>query len=257
MRAPGPAVYMPVLTVVALLGAWELITRLGHVPSYTLPPVSDVISRSIGHADTLLPAAWVTTREALIGFGLSIGVGIPLAIFIVSSRWVRYSLYPLVVTTQVVPKVAIAPLLVVWFGFGWFPKALLVFLLAFFPIVINAVIGLQSVETEKLYLARSMGANQLQLFWHIRVPQALPSIFGGVKLAATICVIGAVVAEFVGADAGLGFVIQQANGALDATTLFAGILYLSVIGYLLFGLVEVAERLALPWHVSRRQTTSE
>ena len=243
---------MPVLTVALLLGIWELVTRLGWIPAYDVPPMSDVVKACVNQAGTLLPAAWVTTREALIGFGLSIAIGIPLAILLVSSRVIENSLYPLLVTSQVVPKLAIAPLFVIWFGFGWFPKALLVFLLAFFPIVINAVIGLRSVEVEKLYLVQSMGAGRLQTFWRIRLPQSLPAMFGGIKLAATLAVIGAVVAEFVGADSGLGYLIQQANGNLDTITLFAALIYLSVIGYLLFAATEIVERLALPWHVSRR-----
>jgi NitT/TauT family transport system permease protein len=255
LRRPSQAVVLPILTLLLILAAWELVTRLGNIPKFTLPPMSDVVKTSISHHATLIPAALVTTREALIGFALSVVIGVPLAILITSARWVQNSLYPLLVTTQVIPKVALAPLFVVWFGFGWFPKALLVFLLAFFPIVINSVIGLRSVETEKLYLARSMGATRRQTFWRISLPHAMPNIFGGLKLASTLCVVGAVVAEFVGADAGLGYLIQQANATLDAQTLFAGIVYLSLIGYLLFGLVELAERIALPWHVSRRPTT--
>jgi NitT/TauT family transport system permease protein len=249
---PSSGVVMPVLTVALILGVWELVTRAGWVPSYDVPPMSDVVKYCFNAAGTLMPAAWVTTREALIGFGLSIAVGVPLAIIMVSSRMIENSLYPLIVTSQVVPKVAIAPLIVVWFGFGWFPKALLVFLLAFFPVVINAVIGLRSVEIEKLYLVQSMGASRFQTFWRIRLPQALPAIFGGVKLAATLSVIGAIVAEFVGADAGLGYLIEQSNGSLDTVTLFACLVYLSVIGYLFFVITEIVERMALPWHVSRR-----
>jgi NitT/TauT family transport system permease protein len=250
---PSAKVILPVVTVIVLLGIWELVARLGLVASYTLPPVSDVLKNCVTHFSTLFPAAWVTTREALIGFGASIVIGIPLAVLLTSSDVIRNSLYPLLVTTQVVPKVALAPLFVVWFGFGWFPKALLVFLIAFFPVVINSVIGFGSVEVEKLYLVRSMGATKFQMFWRIRFPHALPSIFGGIKVAATLAVIGAVVAEFVGADAGLGYLIQQANAGFDSVTLFAGIVYLSVIGYLLFAATELVERFTIPWHISQRR----
>jgi NitT/TauT family transport system permease protein len=248
----GLSLLAPVLTFVGILAAWEIIVRVADVPAYQVPPVTDVISTMFSQASVLLPASWVTTKEILLGFALSIVVGIPLAVAIVTFRALERSIYPLLVASQVVPKVAIAPLFIVWFGFGIFPKVLLVFLIAFFPVVIGSTIGLKSVEIEKLYLARSMGASSLQMFLRFRLPNALPSIFGGVKLSATLAVIGAVVAEFVGADDGLGYVLQQANGNLDTPLLFAAIGYLTILGVLVFAATELLEKLLLPWHVSHR-----
>jgi NitT/TauT family transport system permease protein len=242
----------PILTFAVILVIWEIVVRVGDVPVYQVPPISDVLQAMVSEASLLMPAAWVTVQEILLGFAASIVIGVPLALLIVTFKPLERTIYPLLVASQVVPKVAIAPLFIVWFGFGIFPKVLLVFLIAFFPVVIDSAVGLKSLETEKLYLARSMGANAFQTFTRLRLPNALPSIFAGVKLSATLAVIGAVVAEFVGADAGLGFVIQQANGNLDTVLLFAGIGYLTLIGVLMFAAVDLLERVMLPWHVSQR-----
>ena len=147
------------------------------------------------------------------------------------------------------PKVAVAPLLLVWFGFGLMPKVLIAFLIAFFPVVINTAVGLAAIEPEKIHLARSMGLGALDTFFKIRLPDALPSIFGGLKISITLAVVGAVVGEFVGGDAGLGYLLMVANGSMDTQLLFAGIVCLTVLGVVLFGLVELAERLAIPRHI--------
>lgn len=246
------SLFLPFITFLVILVIWELVVRIGDVPEYLVPPVSEVISTMFTESSLLLPAAWETIKEILLGFGLSIAIGIPLAVLIVTFRFLERTIYPLLVASQVVPKVAIAPLFIVWFGFGIFPKVLLVFLIAFFPIVISGAIGLKAIEREKLYLAASMGAGPMQVFLRFRLPNALPHIFGGIKLSATLAVIGAVVAEFVGAQAGLGFLIQQANATLNTKLLFAGIGYLTIIGVLIFALTDLAERLMLPWHVSHR-----
>jgi NitT/TauT family transport system permease protein len=161
-------------------------------------------------------------------------------------------LYPLLVASQVIPKLAIAPLFIIWFGFGWIPKIFLVFLIAFFPIVIDSIVGFRAIEIEKLYLARSMGASRTQIFVRFRLPQALPSIFSGLKLAGTLAVIGAIVAEFVGSDTGIGHAILAANATLQTETMFAGVLYITIVGIILFLAIDLLERLMLPWHVSRR-----
>jgi NitT/TauT family transport system permease protein len=160
--------------------------------------------------------------------------------------------YPLLVTSQVVPKVAIAPLFLVWFGFGLMSKVLITFLMAFFPIVISAVVGLQSTEIEKLHVARAAGASKLQLFWLVRLPNALPAIFGGMKVSITLAIVGALVGEFVAAENGVGRLLLSASGNMDTELLFAGIFALIVMGMGLFLLMEVLEKLALPWHISQR-----
>lgn len=249
LRSYGPAV----LVTAFFCGAWQAAVELLHTPIYLVPSFSSVVAAMFTQAPTLLPQSWVTVKEVLIGFVVSVVIGIPLAVVIVSFRSLERAIYPLLISSQVVPKIALAPLFIVWFGLGLLPKVIMVFLISFFPVVIATVVGLRSVEIEKLYLARSMGASKLQTLVRFRLPHALPSMFGGIKLAATFAVIGAIVGEFVGSSAGLGYVIQNADANLDTVTLFAGISYLTVIGVLMFLAVDVAERLMLPWHVSRRE----
>lgn len=246
----------PVLALGVVCGLWQLIVSLAHVPLYLVPPFSTVVAAMWSQAGTLLPNAWATTEEVLVGFGASIVIGIPLAVAIVSSKPLENAIYPLLVSSQVIPKVALAPLFVVWFGLGILPKVVLVFLISFFPVVIDTAVGLRSIETEKLYLARSMGASWIQTLMRFRLPHALPNIFGGIRLAATFSVIGAVVGEFVGASKGLGYIVESADAAMNTVTLFAGIAYLTIIGMLMFFAVGVAEHFMLPWHVSHRDNPS-
>jgi len=241
----------PASAAIALI-AWELWVAIANVPRYLVPAPHLVAAAMVQDAPMLLPHAWVTIEETLIGFGGAVVIALPLSVAIVVSKPVARSVFPLIVVYQVVPKVALAPLFVLWLGFGIVPKILMVALLGFFPIVINAVAGLRSIETEQLYLLQSIGASRWQLFWKLRFPKALPAIMGGLKIAATFSVIGAVVAEFVGAEQGLGRALLDANGNFDTVLLFTTLLYLVLIGVLFFLMVQVLERLVIPWHVSTR-----
>ena len=203
----------------------------------------------------LLGHAAVTTGEVVIGFLLSALIGIPLAALFVYSSGFEKAVYPLIVGSNTIPKVALAPLLLAWFGFGFAPKIIIVVLVAFFPIVINSVVGLKSLSSEMLYLARSMGANAMQVFWRFRLPNALPSIFAGLKVATVLSVIGAVVAEFVGSDNGLGYAMMMATSDLNMARQFSAIIVLSLIGVVFFWLIGLVERLMLPWHISVRNET--
>ncbi len=216
-----------------------------------------MVAKTLEHLGLLIRHGWVTTKEILLGYLLSIVVGIPLALAIFLWPAFARSVYPLLVASQAVPKTAIAPLFVIWFGFGLVPKVLVAFLIAFFAIVINTVVGLESVQPEKIYLARSMGLSPLATFLKIRLPQALPAIFGGLKVAITLAVVGAVVGEFVGSDSGLGYLLLQATGSLDSPLLFAGFVPLTLIGAGLFLLIELIEWLAIPWHTSQRRAEAQ
>jgi NitT/TauT family transport system permease protein len=240
------AIVYPVLTVIGTLVAWEVGVRMFGVPAYLLPAPSKIVVSCVDNAGLLLKHGWVTTIEIVLGFLLSIVVGVPLALGIFMWPAFSRSVLPLLVSSQAMPKVAIAPLMLVWFGFGLLPKVLVAFLIAFFPIVISTVVGLASIEPEKIHLARSMGLGATATFFKIRLPSALPSIFGGLKISITLAVVGAVVGEFVGGDAGLGYLLMTANGSMDTTLLFAGLIALTVQGVVLYLLVEWAERLAIP-----------
>jgi NitT/TauT family transport system permease protein len=236
----------PILVGAVLLGGWEIGARAFQIPIYLFPPPSSVIASAVANWKLLLRESWITSVEILAGYAVSILVGIPLALAIF--RWPVFSksVYPLLISSQAMPKVAVAPLFVVWFGFGLMPKVLIAFLIAFFPIVINTVMGLAAIEREKIYLAQSMGLSALNTFRLIRLPHALPSIFAGLKISITLAVVGAVVGEFVGGDGGLGYQLMVANGSMDTPLLFAGIVMLTVLGVLFFWIVELIERLSMP-----------
>jgi len=245
-RARISAVIYPVMTVVGTLVAWEFATRAFGIPAYLLPAPSRIAVSLAENAALILKHGWVTTIEIVLGFLLSIVVGIPLALAIFMWPAFSRSVLPLLVSSQAMPKVAVAPLFLVWFGFGLLPKVLIAFLIAFFPIVIGTAVGLASIEQEKIHLARSMGLGAAATFFKIRLPNALPSVFGGLKISITLAVVGAVVGEFVGGDAGLGYLLMVANGNIDTPLLFAGLVALTVQGVVLFFLVELVERLAIP-----------
>jgi NitT/TauT family transport system permease protein len=253
-RARISGIAYPALVLLATLVLWEAGTRFFAIPAYILPPPSQIVAVMHEKMPLLLRHGWVSTTEIVLGFLLSVAVGIPLAL--ATFLWPAFarSVYPLLVSSQAVPKMAVAPLFIVWFGFGLMPKVFIAFLIAFFPIVINTVVGLAGIEPEKILLARSMGLSGTATFFKIRLPNALPSIFGGLKIAITLAVVGAVVGEFVGGEAGLGFLLMSANGSMDTPLLFAGLVGLTLIGIVLFLLIEVAERFAIPWHTSARST---
>lgn len=251
-RARFVAIVYPFIVVFATLALWEVGARALNIPAYILPPPSQIAVVMHEKMPLLLHHGWVSTTEIMLGFLLSVVVGVPLAL--ATFLWPAFarSVYPLLVSSQAVPKMAVAPLFIVWFGFGLMPKVFIAFLIAFFPIVINTVVGLAAIEPEKIHLARSMGLGAAATFFKIRLPNALPSIFGGLKIAITLAVVGAVVGEFVGGDAGLGYLLMSANGSMDTPLLFAGLVGLTLIGVVLFLLIEIAERFAIPWHTSTR-----
>jgi len=242
----------PCLLLALLLLLWEVAVVTLHIRPFVLPRPSQVAASMLADATVLLPAALATGRAILLGFALSVLVAVPLAVALVASRWVERTLFPLLVATQLVPKVALAPVLVVWLGLGAITKVMVAFLLSFFPILIDTMIGLKSIEPGKIQMARAMGATQLAMFWRIRLPGALPSMFAGMKVATTLAVVGAIVGEFIGAQEGLGNVLLSANGNFDTVLMFAAVVYLTLVGMLLFGAIELLEHLIIPWHVSRR-----
>ncbi|MET0362304.1 MAG: ABC transporter permease, partial [Sphingobium sp.] len=219
---------MGTLGIIVLL--WALSIWAFAIPAFVLPSPLAVWAATVDNADTLFPALLYTLTEVMIGFALSVLLGGLIAVAIVSSDLLDRSVYPLLVALQIVPKVAIAPLFAIWFGFGMMPKILMAFLIAFFPMVINTAMGLRGIEVSKLHLARSMGASRSQTFFKIRLPHALPSIFTGLKLSITSAMIGAIVGEFIGSDQGVGRVLLVANGNLQTDLLFAAVVLLSLAG---------------------------
>jgi len=217
-----------------------------------LPAPSVIALKIVNSWSLLLVNGLVTLKEILLGFGLSVVIGIPLAIAVVYSRIFERVAFPFMVSLQTVPKVALAPILVMWLGYGIMPKVMVAFLISFFPIVISSVIGMRAAEKEMIYLAQSMGAGELTTFVKIRLPKALPNIFGGLKIGMGQAVIGAVVGEFIAAEQGLGYLQLMAQVNLDTPLLFAAVVVLSLMGVAMFNIVAWIEHILLPW---KRLTT--
>jgi NitT/TauT family transport system permease protein len=243
---------IPVVGVIAFLLVWEVAVWVMHVPAYLLPPPSQILTTFIQEMPKLLHHGWITVYEMLLGYMLAVAVAVPLAVAITSYRRFDAFITPTLLFFQVVPKIAIAPLFLVWFGVGTLPKVLVAFLISFFPIVIDMAIGLRSVTSEMVDLAQSMGASPMQIFTQFRLPTSLPYLFSGLKVAATLAVAGAVVGEFVGADKGLGYLLLVTNSNMQTALMFATIVALTIIGLVFFYLIEMLETLTIPWHVSQR-----
>lgn len=243
------------LVVFALLFAfWEIAVHLTGIKEYLLPPPSKVWAEFLKRSGTVMDGAWVTTQEIIAGYLLAIVVSVPLALSVAYSRFMEDAVYPAVVFLQIIPKIAIAPLFIIWFGFGFTPKLLLVFLLSFFPIVVASIAGFKSVDPEIMDFAHTTGASAWKMFAKIRLPQALPDIFTGLKVGAALSATAAVVAEFVASDKGLGYLLLQYNGNLETPMVFAIVVLLSLIGLAVYYAVELIERITIPWHVSQQVT---
>jgi len=240
----------PVAAVVLIAALWEACCKGFAIPAHLLPAPSSIARTMAAQADVLFRNALVTTMEIFFGFLLSIVVGVALALMITNSRVIERSLYPLLIVSQAVPKVALAPLFVVWFGFGWEPKILVTVLIAFFPIVVSLTAGIRSVPDAMKKLALSMGASRYDTLKNFLIPHALPHFFSGLKVSITLAVSGAIVGEFVGADTGLGYLLLFANGQMDSELLFASIVVLALLGILFFYLLLMMEKRCLPWHTA-------
>jgi NitT/TauT family transport system permease protein len=235
-----------------LLVAWEALVRLFGVKLYILPPPSYVLSTLWTKWATIGAAAWQTAQPMLIGYGLAVAIGVALALMFAISRFIESIVYPQIVFLQIIPKIAIAPLFMIWFGYGLTSKVLIVFLLSFFPVVVSAVQAFRSIDTDIIDLARITGASPVRMFWKVQIPHALPTLFTGFKVAAALAATAAVVAEFVSSDRGLGYLLVDYTNRFDTPGVFAAILVLSIMGLLLYASVEALERISIPWHVSQR-----
>lgn len=233
--------FSTILLAAAILGAWQIAVPLSGVSEFVLPTPGAIASRIVTDFPLLMSHARVTLFEVVGGFGLAVLVAMPLALLIFYSRVFERAIYPLLVALQTIPKVALAPLFVLYLGYGWAPKIGLAFLISFFPIVISTVVGLQSLEKGLVDLVRSMGSSEWQTFVKIRLPAALPNIFGGFKVAISLAVIGAVIGEYIAAETGLGYLQLQANSKLDTTLNFAAVVTISMLGVFLYYVIDLVE----------------
>ncbi len=247
------AVYMTGAMIVFLL-LWEGACRVFKIGPFLLPTPSMIIATIASDPMYLIRNGAVTAGATLAGFVLAVVVGIALAVAIVYSKFLEKTLFTSLVAFNAIPKIAIAPLFIIWIGTDIESKVLMAFLIAIFPIVVDTVMGLRSVDPAQLDLVRTYRSSQLKMFWKIRFPNALPGIFAGMKVGITLALIGTIVGEFVGANKGLGFVVLQAQGTYQTPLVFAAITFLSILGVVLFNAIDFAERKCLPWHVSHRKT---
>jgi ABC-type nitrate/sulfonate/bicarbonate transport system permease component len=242
----------PIAILVLALAVWEIWVRIDDTPRWFLPAPSAVARTIARDRDLLLENAWVTLREVLVGFAVAVVAGVVVAVAIDGSRLVARTLYPIIVASQAVPIVALAPLLLIWFGHGLLPKVIVTALIAFFPIAVNAVDGLRSADRETLDLLRTLGAGRWARFRLVKFPGALPFLFSGARIGIAVAVIGAVFGELVGAEAGLGHLMTLSSANLRTDRVFACVVVLTIMAVGLFSLVGIVERVVLPW---RRHVT--
>ncbi|HEY7662341.1 MAG TPA: ABC transporter permease [Xanthobacteraceae bacterium] len=239
--------FYPLAGVVLIIAAWVLGCWLLDIPTVVLPSPDKVLRALIVRRDLLLSEGWVTLKETLYGFLLALLVGLPLAVAVANSRPLNLMFYPLLIALQSVPKVALAPMILVWLGTGLESKLAIVWLVAFFPIIVDTAAGLRATPKELLELAHSLNASPRQIFLKVQLPAALPFVVTGAKVAITLAVIGAVIGEFIGSSEGLGYLLQSATSQLDTPLAFAALFALSVLGIFVYALVGMGERMMWSW----------
>jgi NitT/TauT family transport system permease protein len=235
------------LVFLAFFVAWEVTVHVFGFKEVILPTPTTTFKTMWAKRDYLLLHTWPTVMAIVVGFGIAAISGFVIAVGIAYSRWINELTYPFLVSAQVVPKIALAPLFLIWFGVGLLPKVVIAALIAFFPIVINTAKGLTSVEPELVQFMRSLGASWREIFFKISLPSALPYIFAAYKISITLAVVGAVVGEFIASDVGLGYVVNYANITLETDVMFAGLVLLSAVGIVLFLAIVLLERYFLSW----------
>lgn len=240
----------PVVALLVMAAVWEVWVRLAHTPVYIMPAPSAILHRLFGDPGYFAREGAITLFEALAGFGLGASVALAGAVVMAHSRYLERSLFPLAILVKVTPMVAIAPLFVIWFGFGTAPKILIAALLSFFPVLVNGMYGFRAVDPEALDFMRSLRASPWAVFWFLRMPSSLPYLFAAFRIVIPLAVIGAVVAEWFSAEAGLGAVIIVAHNNLDMPTLFAAIVALGAMGIGLTLATAAIEKRLLFWHES-------
>lgn len=246
---------LPALALLAaLVLLWQWYASQPTVDAQILPTPLAVWNALVSQRDILWPHMLVTLQETLIGFSLALAAGVVCGALIDFSPWLRRALYPLLVASQTIPIIILAPLLVLWFGFGLVSKSIVVLLVCFFPIVVALADGLRSADPELIRLFRAFGAGSLRIFWSVRLPGALPTLFSGVRIAIAYSVIGAIFGEYVGASAGLGFYMQLKQHSFSTAGVLAAIVVTALLSVALFASVALVERLALPWYYLQRRS---
>lgn len=240
----GPALIL----LITLLAIWQLYVQASHISPLFLPSPTAIVAALANNWPIIYDNTVQTMLETVLGILLATLFGLVMAILLDVSSWMRRTIYPLLVTSQTIPMIALAPLLVIWIGYDIRSKLIVVIIYCFFPITVAVADGLASVEPELIQLLRSMRATRWQILWMVRLPAAMPSFFSGLRIAATYSVVAAIFGEYVGAEKGLGIYMQRATNSFATAQVFAAIVVTAVLSLLLFGLVSLIERIALPWY---------
>ena len=243
------------LAIVVLI--WYAVSAFEVVPAYMLPSPWTVVKALVNDFGTLMSQAAVTLQEAVYGLLIGIALAFVCATLMDRFRFLHKALYPILVVSQTIPTVAIAPLLVLWMGFGMAPKITLVVITTFFPIAIGLLNGYESVDTDAINLMRAMGASRAQVFRYVKFPSALPSFFSGLRISAAYAVVGAVVSEWLGGFEGLGVYMTRVKKAYSFDKMFAVIIFISVVSLLLMGLISLIEKGCMPWNLKKNRTASD
>jgi len=247
-RRAALAALLPAFALfMGIIALWEAVSRIFKLPEFVLPAPTSILEVLVSRQRELGFAAYVTATEVVLGFLISALVGATVALVIARFTAFGRALYPLVVLFQNVPKVALAPLFILWFGFDLAPKVVLIVVIAFFPVAINMLVGLQTVDSNLIALMRSVGASRNEILRRIQIPNSLPYLMAGLKVAVTLAVIGAIVGEFAGAQAGLGYMIQFASTQMQTSLVFAALVEVSVLGMLFYYVIEWIERRYINW----------
>ena len=236
-----------VVSIALLLGVWEIAIRVLDVPLWLVPKPSDFLSRLFSDYALIAGHAWATSTTIILGFALGVVIAVPLALLIVSIGTLERGLYPVIVFLNIMPKTVIGPILIVWFGIGPLVSALIVFLMCFFPILVDSMSGFRAVDPRLYYITRSMGASKLQAFRYVRLPASMRYIFSGMKISIVKAVEGVIIAEFIASNEGLGYMIMRASSFMDMSLMFSGLIAAAIVALIFNGAMMAAERLAMPW----------
>ncbi len=249
----GLALLQPVITALLLLALWEIIVVVLQVPTYIFPSPSEAVEKGIRYAPRIWANYSTTLQSALLGYLLAVAISVPGSLIIAYSAFAEKSFFPGLVLLHMTPKVTLAPIIIAWLGFGVLPKVVVTALLCFMPIMLNGILGFRSIDPEIVYLSQSCGARPWEMFWKVRLPNALPTLFTGLKHAASLALVGAVIAEFIGGNRGLGYQLVTVMDNMQTDLGLAIMVAMTTIGLAFFFGMQALEGLAIPWHVSKRR----
>lgn len=247
---------IPAIILLALIALWEIWVQFGNIPKWQLPAPSAIATELVASWSLLLHHAYITLQEIIAGFFLALALGLLLAAAIVRSKILERAILPILISSQTIPIIAIAPLLLIWVGYGLVSKIIIVVLISFYPIAVNTLDGLKAINPDMITMMRSLGASRWQIFTKLQIPTSLPYMFSGIKVGISISVIGAVIGEWVGASGGLGYLIKYSQPLFLTSRVFAAIFVLSIMGIGLFALAGLVERLMLPWYYAEKRAKS-